>query len=77
MPRKKPIQPPVYAKKSEFTFHKNYDFSSSKPCLNKKCNGFMFLTILMKDNSKPCDVLECFVCKKTKKLGNHLPNRKV
>lgn len=77
MPRRKPIQVPVYTKKSEFVYHKDYSNSNTKPCSNKRCNGFMFLTLVMKENSKPCDVLECFLCKKTKKLGNHIPNRKV
>ena len=78
MPRRKPPQNPVFTKKSEFVYHKDFSQSNSCPCLNKRCNGFMFLTIKNKEHSKTLiDVLECFLCKKTKKLGSHIPNRKV
>lgn len=80
MPRRKPIQQvPNFPrnKPSEFKFEKNFEFSYTIPCINKRCNGFMFLTMTKYGVHTPVfDEFECFTCKKTCKLGHHNPNRK-
>jgi hypothetical protein len=78
MPRRKvePDKPLKPKKPSEFKFKVNYDYSNSVPCVNKRCNGFMFMIITQgREGQGPFDCLECFNCKRTKKLGPHNPKR--
>jgi hypothetical protein len=79
MPRRKPLQnkPSTPRKQnSEFKYTKNYDFSASIPCVNNRCPGFMFLILCKYGiNTSVMDELECFTCKRIRKLGVHEPNR--
>lgn len=80
MPRKHPlISAPTFKKKSspEFKFERDFSYSCSIPCANPRCtDGFMFLVTVQYVNQGPTyDELECFCCKRTKKLGLHNPNR--
>ncbi len=79
MPRRKPIQnkPSTPRKQTtEFTYKRTFEDSCSVPCINSKCLGFMFLvTAKYGIHTHPVDELECFVCKRTRKLGPHDPKR--
>lgn len=79
MPRRKPLQnkPSTSRKQSaEFKYRKNFDHCCSVPCINSRCLGFMFLTTVKYGLHTPAiDELECFLCKRTRKLGQHNPKR--
>ncbi len=76
MPRRKPEVPPTRQKPSSFKTKKNYDYSCCVPCINYKCDGFMFLCIAKHGTSSQVfDEMECFVCKRIKKIGSHNPKR--
>jgi hypothetical protein len=79
MPRRKPIQKKIANTRkpnNEFKYKRNFDYSCSVPCTNHRCPGFMFLVVSKYGVYTPAvDELECFACKKVRKLGQHLPNR--
>jgi hypothetical protein len=80
MPRKSPVQnSPVYRKKpsAEFKIEKDFEYSCSVPCINPRCpDGFMFLVVATYgEHTASYDELECFVCRRTRKLGLHNPSR--
>lgn len=78
MPRRKPVQDQPRNRKNhtEFKYIRNFDNCCSVPCTYSRCVGFMFLvTASYGEDSPVVDELECFVCKKIKRLGNHDPNR--
>ena len=78
MPRRKPVQDKIFRKKptAEFKVARNFDNCCSVPCSYRRCTGFMFLvTASYGEDSPVVDELECFVCKKVKRLGDHDPNR--
>lgn len=78
LPRRKPVQDKVFRKKPnpDFKVQVNYDHSCSVPCSYHRCSGFMFLvTATYGEEAHVVDELECFVCKKIKRLGDHDPNR--
>lgn len=79
MPRHKPVQnkPSTPRKQSaEFKYTRNFEHSHSVPCTNPRCPGFMFLLIAKYGIHTPAtDELECFVCKRTRKMGPHDPKR--
>jgi hypothetical protein len=79
MPRRKPIQSKPSTPRrqnNEFKFARNFDHCCSVPCINNRCPGFMFLVTSKYGIHTPAvDELECFVCKKVRKLGQHDPNR--
>lgn len=79
MPRHKPLQnKPLIPRKqnNEFKTEKNFDYCYSIPCVNSRCSGFMFLlTVKYGDHGPAIDELECFTCRRIRKLGQHNPNR--
>lgn len=79
MPRRKPLpnKPSTPRKQStEFVYEKNFEYSCSIPCANPRCGGFMFLIMAKYGIHAPViDELECFVCKRVRKLGPHNPRR--
>jgi hypothetical protein len=79
MPRHKPLpNKPAHPKKqfSSFKFHKTYEYCLSVPCINPRCSSFMFLVTVKYIGQENCvDELECFECKRTRRIGPHDPKR--
>lgn len=79
MPRRKPLpnKPSTPRRQTtEHKTHKNYDYCCAIPCINPRCSGFMFLVTVLYNQSKAAqDELECFDCKRIRKLGPHDPKR--
>jgi hypothetical protein len=76
VPRRKPEQQKTFQKKgrTEFKFKKNFEHCCSVPCF--KCSGFMFLVTCKYSPDGPLvDELECFQCKKIRRIGPHDPTR--
>lgn len=76
MPRHSPERPTYFRKPSSIKMH--VDHSQSETCDCFKCGSFMFLvTVRYEGSDTLVDELECFQCKKIKRLGAHDPLRKI
>lgn len=73
MPRKKPLIESRSPKKSNIKYQQNFEYCKSIPCF--KCNSFMFLVTAVYEDGRIVDEMECFQCKKLKRLGKHQPHR--
>jgi hypothetical protein len=78
MPRKNPEEKKTYTRKSSPDLEpvKSHEHSATTQCTNRRCNGFMFLVIAKYAfDDRVHDELECFTCRRIKKLGPHDPHR--
>ena len=54
----------MFKKSSEFKFAVNYDWTDSKPCIKKRCDGFMFPILMQYYQDGPVfDEFECYNCR--------------